>query len=361
MNAFENFKQNVAALCLDEGKKLGLCYFSGCLGAVNSWTKNDDKIIRSLEFKSNLPSKTDVGESYGKGEAAWLLMELFRCAYSLDNSTHKPSEDKNDIDYEAYFILLENKNNYTDKELNIYLTFPNTDKENDNFQRSITLFRIIGYILDNLEVTTEEEAFQLGIYHFNYWYSTAFTTNFESFFTSVLKCNVMPSVFADVINSIPNPEFMRSKSEIWLFSKELDNRIKDTKYELDLATMQWIWGLHNFIFYEQGKGPNILREKYKDNEGFKLMLSDIFRSINEYGKINPINSKNYKFHNLFNDDQLWEKFCGITNYKVKEDFGTHEILEFDNQGEFFSFYSYRFIHAMMLFLKRKKKFLFFSY
>ena len=172
MEIFENYKKNVASLNLDEDKRLGLSYFAGCLGAVNSWSKNNDKIIRSLEFKNNLPSKTDVSESIGRSEAAWLLMELFSCAYSLDNSIRVPSEDKNDKDYAAYFIQMDDRNNYTDKDLNIYLTFPNTNKENDNLQRSITLFRIMGYVMNNLTVTTEEEAFELGIYHYSniYWH-----------------------------------------------------------------------------------------------------------------------------------------------------------------------------------------------
>lgn len=354
MKTFENYKQNIANLGIDDDLKIGLNYYAGCLGAVSSWMNNDNKITNSLAFEKDLPESIKNIESDDNSLASRILIELFCCAYSIDDTIQAPSNDEND------FFQFIDESEYNDVDINSYLSFPSSDKELHKFQRCSKLFNVIGYELSSHEISTDEEAFQLGIYHFEYWFNRSFDTNFKSFYISVLQCNILPTVFADVINSIPQPGLMQSQSDLWTFSKELDHRIKNANYDLDLETMQWIWVFHNYIFYEQGQGPNILRDKYKNEKGFELMLSDIFKSIDDFGKNFRLTSKRYKFKNDFNNDHFWQKYCAETNKKVNEDFGiSNETLDFNNLGELYSFYSYRFINAMMLFLHKKKKFLFF--
>lgn len=354
MKTFENYKQNISSLEVDSDLKIGLNYYAGCLGSVSSWMNNDNKIISSLAFEKDLPESIINNESENNSLASKLLNELICCASSLDYTISAPSNDEN-----VFFKLIDEPK-YNDLDINTYLSLPKSNKELFKIQRSSKLFDALGYEISQHEISTDEEAFQLGIYHFEYWFNKGFDTNFISFYISVLQCNILPTVFADVINSIPQPGLMQSQSDIWTFSKELDHRIKNAKYDLDLETMQWIWAFHNYIFYEQGQGPNILRDKYKNEKGFEFMLSDIFKSIDDFGKNFQLTSKRYKYKNDFNNDYFWQKFCAETNYKVSEDFGISNVtLDFNNLGEFYSFYSYRFINAMMLFIHKKKKFLFF--
>lgn len=354
MKTFENYKQNITNLKVDDDLKIGLNYFAGCLGAINSWINNDIEILSSLEFENDLPESIKNIESGDNSLASRILIELFCCAYSLDDTIRVPSDDEND------FIQLIDESEYNDVAINAYLSYPTSDKEFHKFQRCTKLFDVIGSELRSHEISKEEAAFQLGIYHFEYWFNIAFDTNFISFYKSVLKCNILPTVFADVINSIPQPGLMQSQSDICTFSKELDHRIKNAKYDLDLETMQWIWAFHNYIFYEQGTGQNILRDNYKNEKGFEFMLSDIFRNIDDFGKYFRINSKRYRYKNVYNNDLFLKKFCAETYHKAKKDFGTtNENLDFNNLGEFYSFYSFQFINAMTLFLHKKKNFLFF--
>lgn len=356
MNLFENYKKNVINLDLKESSYLGLHYFAGCLGAVNSWMKKDDTLIKSLKINTSLSEKASLADSSGRTLASYLLIELFYCAYSKDNTIRVPSDDKS---YD--FIHLEDGSRYKENELNEYLSFSINDLEYCKFQRFNLLIWNLGYEINMKDIETPDQAFQLGIEHFNYWFGSYFTTNFETFFTSVIRCNLLPTVFADVINSLPYPEKMQSKSEFWIFSKELDNRIKDVRFELDLITMQWIWAFHNFLFYEQGKGPNIIREKYQKRKGFQFMLSDIFKNIEKFEKRHPLKSSNFKFRNCFNKDSDWEKFCVVSNDIANVDFGTNKVIEFDSHGEFLSYYSFLFTNGILQYVVPKKRFLFFKY
>ena len=130
-------------------------------------------------------------------------------------------------------------------------------------------------------------------------------------------------------------------------SKEINNRIHDEKYNLDIETKKWIWSIHNFIFYINDPDKIELKTKYKEVKGMNDMLSDIFLNI---GMFDNLNSSKYQFSHVYSSREHWSEFIEDLNERVMTDFGIDVKNDHSNIGEFYSYWSFRFINAIMLYL-----------
>jgi hypothetical protein len=346
MDELSKYQKNFNQLELSSTYSLGFYYFTACIPTVLSLINKDVSIVEPLIDSIEGIEIGNLSEEDSLYIATRSYLEFFKNAKSISNKVPPPILMNQNWELEDFCSDLEK---YSGKGFNGYLSIPNSGQEYFKLVRFTDLIFIIGYLLERFEMN-EMQSMKLGYMHSNYW---LISPNGLSYSSSVIYSNILPTHFANVINSFPFPESFYSQPENWLFSKELDCRIKDPKYKLDESTMRWIWGFHNYIFYVNDPQVIELKNQYKEKEGFNLMLSDIFKNIDSYNKIVPLKSKKLKFVNSFKSDDNWNNFLNLVNTNTKEDFGQSHIDSFYGKGDLCSFYSFRYIHAVKLFLKQK--------
>ena len=338
MKAFvENFKK----LGLNSQKQMkGFQYFISCVPSVLSFIQQDDSIINPLlpYLSNDSKEKTHYSDSdfvnlneKNKKIAIDIFKEFYFNAVSIDKQIIKPSLD----------II----NKSIDSSTNRYNEIPDSFLEHYKTVRFTTLIESIGEILIDNGYTDFREILSLAYTHHNLW---KYSPDGLTFSSSVIKSNILPTHVADVINSIPLPNAFNSNPDLWTVSKEISNRIHDEKYSLDNETKEWIWLIHNYIFYNND--DNSIKDKYQNNNGLNEMLSDIFLNIGQLS--NNLISKNYNYLHRYSKREDWTAYITQINKFVAADYGIAHLDNFNSWGELHSLYSFKFINAVMLYIER---------
>ena len=90
--------------------------------------------------------------------------------------------------------------------------------------------------------------------------------------------------------------------------------------------------------------------KYQKHEGLNEMLSDIFNNIG--GLSGNLKSSEFIYVHSYSDWDKWDVFINDVNTKVKDDFGVDIKNINSSNGEGYWYISYRFINAVILYLKK---------
>ena len=341
------FVDNLLKLRFTSEKQIkGFDYFVVCVPSVLSFIQQDDSIINPLLplLSNDSKEKTHYSVSdfvnlneKNKKIAIDIFKEFYFNAVSIDKQIKKPSLD----------II----NKSIDSSTNRYNEIPNSLLEHFKTVRFTTLIESIGEILIDNGYTDSREIFSLAYTHHNLW---KYSPDGLTFSSSVIKSNILPTHLADVINSIPLPNAFNSNPDLWTVSKEISNRIHDEKYSLDNETKEWIWLIHNYIFYNND--DNSIKDKYQNHNGFNEMLFDIFLNIGNKGKLSKkLISKNNSYLQRYSKREDWAAYITQINKLVAADYGIAHLENFNSVGELHSLVSFKFINAVMLYIERNSK------
>ena len=325
---------------------MGLAYMAGCIPTVLAHVNQDKSILNKLKQVIQ-----DFGAAHVKiagedkyGSALMIFRQLyFKASLTLEekiNAPELPPEIVQLTQSEGIDLFAFANNNFN--------AFSDIVK-NSEYYKLLTghhLIENIGSILQK-EGCELGSALSLGHAHANFWINGQ---NGLSFCSSVIVSNVFPTYLASIINSIPQPEELTSKPNVWLFSKELNCRLHETVLDtFDEPTKHWIWNLHNRLFYTDNIETPTLIEEYKNTDGLNNILSQLFLHINQYNNHSPLTSKYFGFYNHFPTEKEWPEFIDKVNSRMEEYFGIDKPSKFNNLGELYSFFSYRFIAAITLY------------
>ena len=334
------FVENFKKLGLNSQSKMkGFQYFMSCVPSVLSFTENDETIIKPLlpYFTDKAKEKTNYTESdlvnlneKDKKIASDLFKEFYFNAVSVDDQIDKPTLD----------IINKSLVNSTNR----YIEITDSYSEHNKTLRFTRLIESIGEILIDNGYTDFREILSLAYTHHNLWKHSPDGLTFS---LSVIRSNVLPTHIADVINSIPLPDAHNSNPEIWGISKEIWNRIHDEKYSFDNETKEWIWLIHNYIFYNSDNDS--VKDKYQNHEDLNEMLSDIFLNIGQLA--NNLTSKNNNYIQRYTKREEWSIYMAQVNKRVTEDYGIAHLENFNSWGELHSLYSFKFINAVTLYIE----------
>lgn len=335
MTLFSKFTENLKSVGLSKDEhSLGLIYHTSSVASVLAFINNDQKILEPLN--SFIDIDLPVSEWRSKKISDKIFLQYYFNASTTNNDLEHPKS--------------ESLNKLLSSSQNEFELISKIESESNKNKRILKLFESTGRILIKHGIEAFDDVINLAYNHFNYW---KYSPDGATLTSSIIMSNVLPTYLADVINTFPFPDKFQSNPKIWLFSKELDNRIKDEKYSFDLPTMQWIWNLHNSIFYVKDPNKIELQAKYSSPKGFTEMLSDLFYNINYV--VPKLRSKEWEFHSKYKTKDDWAEFIKEVNNYLESDYGESWRKDYVAIGEFYSFHSYRFINAIKLFIKRKEK------
>jgi len=334
----KEFLENNKSLGLaSQAETIGFWYFTSIIPSVLSFINQDDSIIEPLLpfFTDEAKANTNIQlEENSKEVAILIFREFYFCSSSTSEKIEEPSLDFVKIRFES--------------ETNNYLEIPQSFKEYFKNLRFVKLIGSIGNILVKNEIIKFREVLSLAFTHHNFW---KYSPDGLSFSNSVILSNILPTYMADVINSIPNPTHFNSNPDLWPLSKEISNRIHDENYSLDENTKKWIWLVHNFVFYVNERNSTKRKEKYVTESGLPEMLSDIFLNIG--GLSSNLNSDRFEYLHRYPKKEHWKDFLIEVDKAVHKDYGKAIFDKFNSRGLLHSFYSFRFINAVMLYLEEK--------
>lgn len=334
MGALKNFNKNLGSLGLSSKKQItGLLFHTSSSAMIHSIINEDKSGVDYFTpyFSLNEFNKDEFINSSSYQTSLEIYKEYYLNSINISDDVNKP--------------INKDLNKLIDSVGNKYEKFIGTELELVKNQRTLTIFESIGeIILKNEESIGALEILKLGLECSRFW---CISPDRLSYTSSWSFSNILPTYLADVINSIPQPNNPNSNPETWLMSKEINNRIHDEKYNLDIETKKWIWSIHNFIFYINDPDKIELKTKYKEINGMNDMLSDVFLNI---GMFDNLISSKYQFSHVYSSREHWKEFLEDLNDSVKNDYGVSIKNNFSNNGELYSFWSFRFINAVILYL-----------
>lgn len=338
MSVFKKYRENLEKVGISSKNQiLGFLYHTAAMPTLLSFFYKDESIIKPLlPLINNYRPK--IQEVECKDADSLLFSAKIFKEYYL-NSSIKSDE----IKYPKTEIvkgLIESESD------NKYEEFSSIENPCNKNLRILKLLESIGEIIANYKDFSSNafDVISVGYDHSNFWKNTP---DGLCYFKSVGLSNVFPTYLADVMNTFPFPDANNSNPNLWLLSKEIYNRMHDAKYKLDLESKKWVWNIHNYIFYINDPERIELKNKYKVHDGLNEMLSDIFLNIETFSNLN---SSKYEFCNAYSSKDHWKEFLEDLNDNVKNDYGVAIKNNFSSHGELYSFWSFRFINAVMLYL-----------
>lgn len=318
---------------------LGFFYHTAVMPTLLSFINQDESIIKPLlPLIKNYKPKIEEVEGL-IDDSLFFSAQIFK-EYYLNSSIESNDILYPDIEIVQGLIESEKENKYEE--------FSSIENPHNTNLRILKLLESIGEIISSYG---DFNSFPLGLIsigydHSNFWKNTP---DGLCYIKSVTYSNVFPTYLADVMNTLPSPDANNSNPDLWILSKEIFNRMHDEKYGLDLETKKWIWSIHNYIFYVNDQKKIELLTKYQNFEGTNEILSDIFKNIGGLSK--NLKSKEFIFVHSYTSWDEWDLFINDVNCKVKDDFGI-VIKNYGSKGESYWYISYRFINAVMLYLKK---------
>lgn len=339
MSELTQFQENLKKVGITSNNQiLGFLYHTAAMPTLLSFINKDESIIKPLLplIKNYKPKIEEV--EWLDADSLLFSAKIFK-EYYLNSSIKS-----NDILYPETEIVQGLIESETE---NKYEEFSSIESPYNTNLRTLKLLESIGEIISSYGDFSSDPfgLISIGYDHSNFWKNTP---DGLCYVKSVTLSNVFPTYLADVINTFPSPDANNSNPNLWILSKEIFNRMHDEKYGLDLETKKWIWSIHNYIFYINDPDRIELITKYQNHEGLNEMLSDIFKNIG--GLSGNLKSSKYIYSHVYNSKDHWEEFLEDLNDKVKDDYGIGVPNSFSNAGEYYSFYSFRFVNAVMLYL-----------
>ena len=339
MSELNQFQENLKKVGISSNNQiLGFLYHTAAMPTLLSFINKDESIIKPLLplIKNYKPKIEEV--EWLDADSLLFSAKIFK-EYYLNSSIKSDDILYPEAEIVQGLIESETKNKYEE--------FSSIENPYHTNSRVLKLLGSIGEIISDYGDFNSDpfSVISLGYDHSNFWKNTPDGLCFTK---SVTLSNVFPTYLADVINTFPFPDANNSNPNLWLLSKEIFNRMHDEKYGLDLETKKWIWSIHNYIFYINDPNRIELITKYQKHEGLDEMLSDIFKNIG--GLSGNLKSSKYIYSHVYSSRDHWEEFLEDLNDKVKDDYGIGVPNSFSNAGEYYSFYSFRFVNAVMLYL-----------
>ena len=345
-----NWILNVEQAGLTDIEKKGLAYFTACIPTVLAHVNQSPKILDALspllteEHESNLHIKGVKSEF----KAYLIYREFFynACSWDINKSATDMTPPTLPTKYQE--ILDKKGMTYIDMDNNHYEKFGVWSSDTQYYKQlmCMLLLRRIGTVLNNSECSIEE-CFDLGHVHSNYWINSH---EGETFCKSIISSNILPTYIATIIESLPFPNNFRSNPEIWILSKEISWRLQECQiYNFTEKNSEWIWLLHNYIFYTNDPNKATPKLKYKNMEGFNEMLSDVFLNIHNFNNSCPIDAYDLSFNNKYKSREDWPSFIDGINDKTNRFYGPSDLEKHNCQGEFYSYASFRFVIAASMY------------
>jgi hypothetical protein len=291
---------------LSEVEILGMAYFNAAIPTLTFLVKNDSSIISPLK-------KVVSNYLQSSNEGANVLYIYRECFF---NASIKSDEIGN-INFDGL------PEDFFSDSNNRYLKYAN--QEETLFKKSgltLDLIGNIGKILYDYNVNISQ-AFNLGHQH------TIFLFGIHPIATSeaILLSNVLPEYLATLVDSIPKPETLALKSDLWLFTKILQKELADSEYDQDFQA--WIWYYHNSLFYENKPGSVTIKEEWDlENTDFEdQMLIQINQSIFTYYRLNQ-KTGNQTINRTIDLVKKPEDYFNFINEKMLETY----LIEIDRKN-----------------------------
>jgi hypothetical protein len=108
------------------------------------------------------------------------------------------------------------------------------------------------------------------------------------------------------------------------------------------------------LFFKDPNDPLEHQNKHETVDHFDSMVLDIYKQIDQFHNRQNLNSKRFKFKVKYNGQADWNTFVKQWQYNYSSDYGNEKVENLFCVGEFYSHMSFRFMHAVLLFLERKK-------
>jgi len=261
----DNWTAYARQIGLTDIEILGMAYFNAAIPTVVFIAKEDISVISPLQkVVSNYLQSSNEGANI-----LYIYREFFFNAFVKSNEIQH-------INFKALPEEFFSENN------NKYLKY--ADQEENLFKNSgltLDLIGNVGKILFDYKITISQ-AFDLGHQHTNYLFGINSIATSEA----ILLSNVLPEYLATLVECIPKPESLALRSDLWLFSKLLQNELGNSDYDYELQA--WIWNYHNSLFYKDELGSVEIKQEWDLNKGdFELdMLIQINKTIFSYYKFN---------------------------------------------------------------------------
>jgi hypothetical protein len=337
MNSIENWNINLEQIGISDPHTLGFAYLTGSVSKVLSVINNKPQEITPLmpllQENSKLPLSSEVIRELGTD----IFIELLFAGKSNDEEKliQIPDRFQN-------ISFLNSTNKYFYAESNcwtINCAYRDLIKSiGEKIQGKLTKEQalVLGYL--HAEMTLKNEAEQ------------------KAYIGAVILSNIQPTYLANVMNTFPLPGEFCSSPDRWVFSKEIYSRLSDQKYSLDVEAQNWVMRFHDFLFFENAKDPEENRNKHDSIDILNKMMPNIYTQISKFNDRDPLNSKKVKFSSKYSGQAHWKEFLRDWEDNYAADFGAFKVDPLYCIGEFYSHFSYRFIHAVLLFLEKKKRF-----
>ena len=261
----DNWTAYARQIGLTDIEILGMAYFNAAIPTVVFVAKEDISVISPLQkVVSNFLQSSNEGAN-----VLYIYREFyFNASIKNDKIVH--------INFEGLPEDFFSENN------NKYLKY--ADQEETLFKNSgLTLDFIgnVGKILFDYKINISQ-AFNLGHQHTNYLYGiNPFATN-----EAILLSNVLPEYLASLVECIPKPDSLALRSDLWLFSKLLQEELGNSEYDQEFQA--WIWYYHNSLFYENKPGSVEIKKEWDlEKADFEMqMLIQINQTIFLHYKFN---------------------------------------------------------------------------
>ena len=212
------------------------------------------------------------------------------------------------------------------------------------------LIQRMGKILEDYKISVPE-AFQLGHSHMNFLLNNASRLNAAN---TVIMSNILPDYLDGIIEMIPDPSSLNSQSDLWIFSKIFHQTISN-ELSNDASFCEWLWCLHNAIFYENKPGSTKVKSEWSlDDPNFEIgMLKAIMEFLPSFYRGNK-NTGNQQV-NSGKSFSKWEEFFPILNEHLKTNYGVQSPVDtFINKGEACNYLAYKFIASSQIILANNK-------
>ena len=336
MTEIEKWNINIDQVGIGEPHLYGFTYLTGCIARVmaevNKNASEVNPILPVIQANLKLPMETTTIVKLNEE----IFIELLLFAKSVDNENlvQIPNKFINisfDSNTNPYYKEVENQWNINCKYRDLIKKFGE---------------KIEPYI------STKEQALALGYAHAHM--KMNYTLDKQAYIGAAVLSNIQPSYLANVTNTLPFPNKFVSDPEKWIFSKELFTRLSDEKYGLDYKSANWIIDFHNFLFFKDPNDPLEHQNKHETVDHFDSMVLDIYKQIDQFHNRQNLNSKRFKFKVKYNGQADWNTFVKQWQYNYSSDYGNEKVENLFCVGEFYSHMSFRFMHAVLLFLERKK-------
>lgn len=316
---------------LSERQILGLAYFNSAVPTVLSVVKGNRDLRLPLQ---SIVDGFEVADIEG-ANALYLYREIYYAAQVQDSELVAAHFDGLDSDFfddsNSTFLRIK------ESETGFFL----------NSRLSMNLFEHLGKILEDYNITVIQ-SFNLGHKHFNYLLATP--TGLDAS-RAVIMANILPHYAAALVDMIPQFEGIAARTDLWIFSRILYGLVNDA-YSDDQQFAQWIWYLHNAVFYVDKPGSVEIKPEWNiADEGFQgKVLQKVMELTPGFYRGNPhIGNQRLNGGEAFT---TWEEFFPLLYGKLQYKYSVQGPQKsFLNIGELCNYVGYTFIAAAELVLE----------